>query len=61
MSVHIITIKARFDAKLTAKQARYAVWNAINGTDLWGDGRLTKRDPLDTSEPYGKGKITVRR
>lgn len=61
---HVITIKARFNAELTAKEARYAVWNAIQGYQMYGDGKQSKRDEAAegrNSEPYDTGKITVRR
>jgi hypothetical protein len=61
---HTVTIRARFDAPLTSKEARYAVWNSIHGYEMYGDGRQTKRQEEDEGrfmEPFGKGKITVRR
>lgn len=61
---HIITIRARFDAPLSAKEARFAVWNALQGYQLYGDGKQTKRDENENGrygEPYSYGKITVRR
>ncbi|THK34009.1 hypothetical protein EHS39_33065 [Ensifer sp. MPMI2T] len=61
--VHEVKIKVRFDAPLTAKQARYAVWNHISDHQLYGDGKPTAGDPDShcTREPYGEGKISVRR
>lgn len=61
---HEITIKARFDAPLTRRQARYAVWNAIHEYQLFGDGKPTARERRDGDigdEPYGQGKIMARR
>jgi hypothetical protein len=61
---HAITIRARFNAPLTSREARYAVWNAIQGYELYGDGKQTKRqEECDgrNMEPYDTGKITVRR
>jgi hypothetical protein len=61
---HEITIKARFDAPLTRRQARYAVWNAIADYTLYGDGKPTARERRDGdigAEPFGTGKIMVRR
>ena len=61
---HLITIRASFDAPLTAGEARHAVWNSIHGYKMFGDGSQTKRqeefDGRNTA-PFGTGKITVRR
>lgn len=50
---HEVTIRVTFDKPMTAKAARYAVWNAIQDHELWG---------MDNKEePFGYGKIKVRR
>ena len=62
--VHDIVVKARFDNALTAKEARYAVWNHVHELDLWGDGKPDRYDRdagIRSAEPYGQGEITVRR
>jgi hypothetical protein len=61
---HVITVRARFNAPLTSKEARYAVWNAIQDHELFGDGKQSKRGEEifgRNAEPYDTGKITVRR
>ncbi len=61
---HLITIRASFDTPLSAKEARYAVWNTIQGLSMYGNGKLTQAEEKAWGrgfEPYGKGKITVRR
>jgi hypothetical protein len=61
---HTITITARFDAPLTAKEARYAVWNSIQYLEMFGEGKQSKRDEMAwgrNREPYGVGKFSVRR
>lgn len=50
--VHEIVIRIRVNKPITAKQARYAVWNAVQDFELWGSE--------DDLEPWAKGKITVR-
>jgi hypothetical protein len=50
--VHEIVIRIRVNKPITAKQARYAAWNAIHAIELWGNE--------DDLEPWAKGKITVR-
>lgn len=50
---HLVTVRLRVDKPITAAQARYAVWNAIDCLDLYGDG--------DATEPWSAGKIRVRR
>lgn len=50
---HLVTVRLRVDKPITAVQARYAVWNAIDGLDLYGAG--------DAPEPWSTGKIRVRR
>ncbi|BCH33202.1 hypothetical protein MesoLjLc_51320 [Mesorhizobium sp. L-8-10] len=56
--VHEVTIKVRFDTPVTAKQARYAVWNQFQGMTLYGNGRDNEHSNM---EPYDKAKITVGR
>ena len=61
---HTVTIKVRFDAALTAKEARYAVWNVFQDYQMYGDGKQTKRDEEAwgrNSEPYDEAKVTVKR
>lgn len=61
---HLITIRASFDTPLTAKEARYAVWNTIQGLNMYGNGKLSPANEKAWGrglEPYGEGKISVRR
>lgn len=48
---HLITIRLRVDKPITAKQARFAAWNAIHDLDLYGAGTAV--------EPWAKGKVLV--
>ena len=50
---HFVTVRLRVDKPITAGQARYAVWNAIHDTVIYGDE--TPR------EPWTAGKILVAR
>lgn len=62
--VHELTIKVRFDAPLTRKEARYAVWNAIQYIKLYGDGKQSKRRENEegrNAEPYSYGSVKVAR
>lgn len=62
--VHEITIKVRFDADLTPSEARFAVWNHIGSMTLYGDGKPDAYDRamgIRSNEPYGEGRIIVRR
>lgn len=60
---HLIAIRASFDSPVTAKAARHAVYNHIHGLALYGDGKPSKLEAelMLWPEPYGTGKITVRR
>lgn len=62
--IHEVVVKARFDAPMTAKQARYAVWNHVHGLKMYGDGKPRKNDPdslIYHQEPYDLGQISVSR
>lgn len=48
---HTVEIKIRVDTAITARQARYAVWNAIHGFTRYGD--------KSAQEPFTNGKISV--
>jgi hypothetical protein len=58
---HEVTIRLRFDAPVTLREARYAAWNHLQDMKLYGDGKPSKDYPYRDAEPYGEGKITVRR
>jgi hypothetical protein len=48
---HLITIRLRVDKPITAKQARFAAWNALHRLDLYGAETV--------EEPWAKGKVLV--
>lgn len=48
---HTVAIKMTVNRPITARQARFAVWNAINGLELYGEG--------SDEEPFERGKIRV--
>lgn len=48
---HLITIRLRVDKPITAKQARFAAWNALRHLDLYG--------AETAEEPWAKGKVLV--
>ncbi|EUB97271.1 hypothetical protein PMI07_000847 [Rhizobium sp. CF080] len=54
-TTHEITIRVRFDALLSKKQAVYAVRNHLQDHTIYGDGRL---NPM-AAEPYSVAKIRV--
>lgn len=59
---HRITIVARFDTVLTAKEAKYALWNSIGGLEMYGEGRQTREDRAlgyRSAEPFGEGILRV--
>lgn len=50
---HLVTVRLRVDKPITTAQARYAVWNAIDGEVLYGAG--------DAAEPWNTERIRVLR
>lgn len=58
---HEVTIRVRFDAPVTAKEARYAVWNNFHGHVMWGGGKPRRNDDYRDPEPFDKATVTVRR
>jgi hypothetical protein len=50
---HEVVVRVHLNRAVTARQARYAVWNAINGLSLYGAG--------DEREPWSRAHIQVPR
>lgn len=46
---HLVTVRARFDTALSAKEARRAVWNVCEGLEMYGE----------YYDNFEEGKITV--
>lgn len=58
---HLVPIRIRFDAPVTAKEARYAAWNHFQDYEMFGDGKPCRGDDERDAEPYGQARVTVRR
>jgi len=61
---HFITVRATFDAPITAGEARRSVWNHIHDFELYGDGKQTKREEAEDgrhNEPFSYGKLSVKK
>lgn len=52
---HLVVVKVRVDKPMTEAEARWAVWAAIDTTEIDGRG-----DPA-SNEPWSKGIINVSR
>lgn len=51
--VHEVTIKVHTNRAITAEQAQYAAWNALNNQPLYNNE--------DHRQPWSTGHITVRK
>lgn len=54
--VHKVTIAVHFDAPLTAREARHAVWNNLDNHVFYGDGKEQRHDERPI-EPCGVAHV----
>lgn len=57
--MHTVAVVARFDAPMSASDAAFAVWNAIGGLEMYGNGKLKKGEERYYRDNFDHGFLRV--